>query len=208
MSYRYNLKMKPLLTTIQLVSLLLTLGLTACTTMPMQVAPENKPVPYSDRQQNLVNLKNWNLSGKIAIRTQKDNLSATLQWHQKLNSYTISLFGPLGTYSLIMTGRPGLVTLATSDGKKITANSPEALIAQQTGWKLPVSDLYYWVRGLSVPNIPAQKQLDAYHHLTVLVQKGWHIQYLRYTTAHNLDLPSKIFMDHPGLNLKIIISEW
>ncbi|MDR3490727.1 MAG: lipoprotein insertase outer membrane protein LolB [Gammaproteobacteria bacterium] len=194
--------------TIRYCLLLTTLGLAACATTPAQIAPENKVLPYSDRQQDLMHFKNWDINGKIAMRTEKDNLSASLQWHQSINNYKISLFGPLGTYSLTLTGQPGHVNLESSDGKKVTARSPEALVNQQTGWKLPVSDLYYWVRGLAVPNVPAQKTLDAYHHLSELDQKGWHIQYLNYTTSHNLDLPTKIFMNHSGLNLKIIINEW
>jgi outer membrane lipoprotein LolB len=186
-----------------------TLALTGCaTTMPSKQAPQNDAVSWDSRVETLSGVQDWDLNALIAIRNRADNNTATLRWQQKKQQYTFSLFGPMGSSAFKLTGSPGHVTLENSRGQIFKADSAEQLLAQQTGWRLPVSDLYYWIRGLPVPGIAAQKQLDAYNHLATLDQQGWKIQYLRYTSTHHVDLPSKIFISSQDLSVKIIISQW
>jgi outer membrane lipoprotein LolB len=109
---------------------------------------------------------------------------------------------------MTLTGQPGHVMLETASGKKFVANSLEQLFVQQTGLNLPVSDLYFWIRGLPVPNLPMQKQFDPYGRLSLLTQQDWQIQFLRYTHANQLDLPNKIFIKNQHINLKLVITTW
>jgi outer membrane lipoprotein LolB len=186
------------------------LWLTGCSTLSSSPpSANNQNVKWQERQQELNHLTSWTINGAAAIRTPKDSISASLQWQQTGQKYTISLFGPLGTSGVTLTGAPGKVVLETADGKKITAASPEELISSQSGWNLPVSDLFYWIRGLPAPTtIPQQTKFDNYHHLTEITQAGWQIHYLRYTSVNNIDLPNKIFIEQPTLNIKIIINQW
>lgn len=200
--------MKTYFLTIRYLTLASTLSLAACATQPMAIAPANTALSDQAHQQRAATLKNWHIAGKIGIRTPKESVSASLQWVQNNKDYTIRLFGPLGANGLTLIGNPYHVNMTTSNGQSVTASSPEKMIALQTGWKLPVSHLYYWIRGMAVPHLPAQIKWDAHHHLSELTQEGWHIQYLAYTNAHNIDLPSKLSMDTSELHLKIIISEW
>ncbi len=185
-------------------------ALTSCTSLPTKQTAVIQPEPASKQTRTaaLSNIKNWDLKGLIAIRNSKEAWSANWQWHQSQNNYTIGLFGPLGSHSIQLTGSPNSVLLETSDGKKVTSSSPENLLEQQLGWRLPVSSLYYWIRGLPVPNTPAQKQLDDSQRLTVLSQQGWRIEYLRYSSINQVDLPSKMVLNNSALNVKIIINLW
>lgn len=182
--------------------------LAGCATVSStQPAAENKSVGWEDRTTALSNIKNWDLHGLIAVHARNDAFSANWHWQQLANhDYTIEMFGPMGSNSLQITGTPSHVTLETSDGKKASASSPETLLQQQVGWQLPVSNLYYWIRGLPVPNVSAQKHFDAYHHLTTLVQQDWTVQYLRYTAVNHVDLPSKMVLTNPAINIKLIIN--
>jgi outer membrane lipoprotein LolB len=182
--------------------------LTSCATQTAREAPQNQLVGWEARAKTLSSITSWDISGMIAIRNTKDNVSASMQWQQAKNHYSLNLFGPMGSNAFKLTGSPKQVSLQNPRGQVFYAATPEQLLAQQTGWKLPVSNLYYWIRGLPVPGIPAQKHLDAYNHLTQLDQQGWQIQYLRYTSAHNIDLPTKIFMHSADLSVKLIISQW
>jgi outer membrane lipoprotein LolB len=185
------------------------LFLTACAALqPATLAPQNAQMSWDARVASLSQLQNWDLNALIATRNQTGNNSATLRWQQGGQQYTFSVFGPMGTAGFKLTGRPGHVTLENARGQTFTAASPEQLLAQQTGVRLPVSNLYYWIRGLPVPGIAAQKQLDVYNHLVTLTQAGWKIEFLRYTATHHVDLPSKIFISSQALGVKIIISQW
>lgn len=187
--------------------------LTSCATTPKTATtPQNQaPSPtWGSRVQTLSDIQNWDLKALIAIRNnaKPDDLTANMRWQQASKNYTILLFGPLGAGSAKLTGTPTQVKLETSDGKTTTASTPESLLAQQTNYSLPVSNLYYWVRGLPVPNVPSHKHFDNFNHLVDLVQDGWHIQFLRYTTVNNVDMPNKIFIFNPQINVKIIINQW
>jgi outer membrane lipoprotein LolB len=170
--------------------------------------PQNQNVSWDSRVQTLSGIENWDLKALVSIRSQNDAGSASLNWQQHNQDYSLQLFGPLGTNSFKLEGAPGHVILQNPQGQIFKAKSPEQLLTQQTGWNLPVSDLYYWIRGLPVPTLPAQKRFDAYNHLSELTQQDWKIQYLRYTATTHGDLPNKIFITSPQLNVKIIINEW
>ena len=79
---------------------------------------------------------------------------------------------------------------------------------QVLGWQLPVTNLYFWVRGLPAPNSSASTTFDPYHHLIELEQQGWQIQYERYTAIQGIDLPSKLRLKRGQLQVKIVISSW
>ena len=85
---------------------------------------------------------------------------------------------------------------------------PKFSLVKETGWNLPVSDLAYWIRGLPAPGSEAVKHFDQFHHLIELDQKGWRIQYLRYSNVNQIDLPTKIFMNYPRMSVKIVINSW
>jgi outer membrane lipoprotein LolB len=190
---------------------LCTLWIASCATTPTnKTLPQNQSQTWGSRVQTLSNVQNWDLSGMIGIRNnaKNDHLSANIKWQQHNKQYSILLFGPLGAGSIKLTGQPGLVKLENSDGKTYTAASPEQLVAQQTHWYLPVSNLYYWIRGLPVPNVPAKTHFDTLNHLDTLQQQGWQVQYLHYTSINNVDIPNKIFLFNRELNVKIIINDW
>lgn len=184
------------------------LVLTACATVPAPEAPKNETLSWDNRVQTLESLSRWDIKALIAIRNNREAESASLDWQQNNQNFIIHLFGPLGTNAYTLVGKSGKVQLATPEGKQFSAESPEALLAKQTGWILPVSHLKYWIRGLPVPGVESNKTFDRFHHLTELDQEGWHVQFLRYTAAHHIDLPSKIFISNPELTVKIIISQW
>ncbi|MBV9575087.1 MAG: outer membrane lipoprotein LolB [Gammaproteobacteria bacterium] len=174
------------------------------------IAPSStsQPIPWKNRAARLMQINRWQLSGKIAVQTAKDAGSATVNWIQNQNTFNLSLLGPLGASSLKMIGGPGQVTLQTSEGKIYTANSPEQLLAQQWGFDVPVSYINYWIRGLPVPGIAAQTQFDTYGRLTNLVQQNWRVQFLSYTRANGIELPSRISIVSSALKVKIIVYQW
>ena len=183
------------------------LYLTGCASMSPPAAQEST-VSWETRKTQLSALQSWHINGKIAVITAEDSGSASVDWLERQGNYTISMYGPLGANGLTMKGGPGQVTLKTSDGKTVTAASAEALLAQQWGWKLPLSYLKYWVRGLPVPNLPAQSRFDAAHRLASLNQQGFTIQYQGYTSAGTLDLPQHLSISSPSLKSKIVIYKW
>lgn len=199
------------MTLIRLIIIVFSIAwLSGCATInqPQQQVAQNKTISWGSRVQTLSGIQSWDLKGAIAIRQADNSGTASLQWKQQGQNYHIAMFGPLGSNSFELTGRPGNVELAQANGKRANARSPEELLAKETGWRLPVSSLYYWIRGIPVPGTSADKHLDSYNHLIELRQLGWIIQYPRYTSVRQIDIPDKIFLTNPQLNVKIAVSQW
>lgn len=189
--------------------LILSIFLTGCATLPPEpLVPVKQPQSWQERKVTLSKLQNWDITAVMAIRTNNDAESAHLKWQQNKQNYHLSLYGPLGMGAMTISGRPGSVTLATAEGKTFHASTPESLLMQQTGWQLPVSHLYYWIRGLPVKDVPANMQFDASHHLAQLKQSGWTVNFLRYDAVNQIDLPEKMFLDNGQVKVKIIINQW
>lgn len=187
---------------------LLTILVTSCSTVAPPAATPVKKTTWEERQAKISQFQTWHLNGKIAVQTAQQSGSATIDWIQHDNRYNVALYGPLGTNSLKLYGQPGKVSMETSDGKKMTADSAETLLAKGWGFHLPVSYLRYWVRGLPVPGMAANPKLDNYQRITSLNQGGWYVQYQSYTTVGNLDLPSRITITSPSLRTKMVIYKW
>ena len=195
-----------------LIILLLFLGLIGCATTPVPTATPEAPQPltWENRAGVLSHLTAWDVNAAIAVRNnaKQGADSANMQWQQNGQNYSILLFGPLGSNSVHLTGRPGNVQLEAANGKKFSAKSPEMLLTEQTGYHVPVSNLYYWIRGIPVPNVPAQKHFDNTNHLVELNQAGWLVQFLSYTSVNQVELPNKIFLSNPEMTVKIVIHKW
>jgi outer membrane lipoprotein LolB len=187
--------------------------LTSCATVtskqPLPKAQTDIPT-WGNRVEVLSNIEDWDLNALIAIRANatRDAGSANMSWKQSKQDYSILLMGPLGSNAVKLTGKPGRVSLETADGKIYHAATPEALLFQQSGWNLPVSNLYYWIRGLPVPNMLAQKSFDAENHLSELTQEGWIIKYLHYKTIGRVGMPDKMVLANAKVNVKIVIKSW
>lgn len=190
-------------------TLFLIATLTACTSItPSTPSAPPSTLSWKEREAALNRIQNWHLSGKVGVIAQHNSGSASLNWTQQQNHYTISLVGPLGAGGLTLDGRPGSVTMETADGKHATAQSPEKLIAQQWGWQLPVSQMKYWIRGLPAPDAPSQSQFDAYHRLSSISQLGFNVQFLSYYNLGSLSVPDKISITSPSIKVKIIVHQW
>lgn len=185
---------------------LIILFLTSCTTVAPP-APDTR-TPWNRREQSLTTLNSWALNGKVAIITPTEADSVSIQWKQHAKDYTISLLAPLGAGSMTLQGDNTHILLTTPDGKTHEAASPEALLEANGGPRLPVSNLRYWVRGLPAPSEANHTTFDPYGRLTTLTQAGWQIEYLSYTRAYALDLPSRMTLTSPGFKIKVVIHQW
>lgn len=184
------------------------LALSGCVTMPAKQHALNKHLSWEQRQTELSAIKAWTVKGAIGVHNKREGWSASVNWRQQQDSYKLQLYGPLGAGQVRLSGRPGSVSLTTADNKSAHASSGDQLLYQQTGWRLPVDNLRYWVRGIPAPGMPASENLDNYNHLRQLQQQGWTISYQRYTAVNGMDLPSKIQFVRGNVKIRLVISRW
>lgn len=168
---------------------------------------------WSQHQARIHKITHWHVTGKLGVKIPGDNGSANLRWQNATSNYSLDLSGPFGQGRLLITGKPGRVTLQQAGEAPLTADSAEELILQTTGWTLPVTQLAYWVRGVPAPYQPiVRMEHDDSGLLASLEQAGWHIQYANYSSTKldktSVQLPSRVTAEYGDIRLTLIIRQW
>ena len=172
------------------------------------VQGQGNAAQWNQHKQQLSHLDGWQISGKVGIRAPKDSGSGTLFWLQRQDYYDIRLSGPLGRGAARLTGRPGQVALEVANQGRYEAPDPETLLQDQLGWKLPVSHLVWWVRGLPAPDSKSRLTLDGDSRLANLDQDGWQVEYLSYSEQNGFWLPERIKLHGRDLDGTLVIKDW
>lgn len=132
----------------------------------------------------------FNLQGKIGIRTPEQTGSAFFSWAQQDDQFAIELTGILGVGKTIIEGKPGEVMLNSAKTGQIRAATPEELLKQATGWQAPITHLVSWVQAR--PATPtAQVQHDTAGRNSQIMEDGWQVS-LNY--EGDAQLPNKLVM--------------
>lgn len=153
-------------------------------------------------------LNSWTLQGKLGVRTPNDSGSGTVLWLQQQDDYDIRLSGPLGRGATRIQGNAKGITLDIAGQPQTSANSAEALLEQQIGWRLPVEHLLWWVRGLPAPDSDSRLQLNPNSQLARLAQAGWIVEYSRYQQIGNVSLPQRLQLSGHDILLTLVITQW
>ncbi|QEY73552.1 lipoprotein insertase outer membrane protein LolB [Pseudomonas denitrificans (nom. rej.)] len=163
---------------------------------------------WNAHKARIATLDGWQIDGKVGIRAPKDSGSGTLFWLQRQDYYDIRLSGPLGRGAARLTGREGAVTLEVAGQGRFEATSPEELLEQQMGWRLPVSHLLWWIRGLPAPDSKSRLTLDGDSRLAKLQQDGWDVEYTRYSEQNGYWLPERLKLHGQDLDVTLVVKTW
>lgn len=159
-------------------------------------------------RQSVEPLQAWLINGKLGVRAPQESGSGTLYWEQEGERYDIRLSGPLGRGATQLQGDNRGIVLDIAGQPTLYADSAEELLEQQIGWRLPVEHLLWWVRGLPAPDSPSRLQLDTESRLARLNQSGWTIEYSRYQTVGDLQLPQRMQLSGHDVLLTLVVTNW
>jgi len=189
--------------------LIIMIALAGCAHQGRITAPPN----VLAQQELLQTIAQWEVNGKLGIRTADDSGSASLKWAQTEKDYRINLSGPLGQKHIAITGTPHKVTLEESGRPPLSAQNAESLIKQAVGWTLPVTQLAYWIRGVPAPREKITSlQANELGLVAQLEQGGWTIQYSNYRNwdieGKQVAMPQKIIAQYHDVRLILAIRDW
>ncbi|QKT02857.1 outer membrane lipoprotein LolB [Ectothiorhodospiraceae bacterium 2226] len=190
---------------------LVALGLGGCATPGERAVGaaerERAEAALAARQAQLAEWAVWGVRGRLAIRSAHEGWHANVQWQQDADHYLIDLVGPMGQGAVRLSGDPYRVVLDSGSEQRVAA-SPEALLEENTGWRLPVNGLRYWMRGLPQPGALGRFELDAQGRLLELEQDGWHIAFQRYTDVRGVAVPDRLALRHADLRVRVVVDTW
>lgn len=174
--------------------------------IPAEQLKEKKQTVKENGQATSVS--SWEIRGAMAAKNKAKGWSAAMNWVQNgPGSYQIRLMGPLGAGTILISKSGNTITF--QDGpKRITSSNADELLVKQTGIRLPVSNLYYWIRGLPAPGKVGGEQRDQSNHLVQLKQSGYNISFGNYTVVKGVALPGLIRLQGNGVMVKVVIKKW
>lgn len=178
-----------------------------CATRP----PVSEPVSeaaWLNHQSLVARLTDWQVRGRVAVRTGEEGWNAHFDWHQQGLDYRIRLRGPFGQGAVELQGNSLGVWLKRADHPPVFALDPETLLEQQTGWQLPVAGLSSWLRGVPVAGLDRDLHWDTQGRLLQLRQNGWLIDYSRYRDQGGLQLPDKLKLERDSVKVRFVIDNW
>ena len=165
---------------------------------------------YVERQDAIATWEAWGFSGRLSMDDGEDGGSGRLDWAVRGGVSTLEFRGALGQGAWKLVLDPDGATLSKADGSVLADPSVGDLVRRETGWRVPVDALGWWVRGLAEPGHPAQFEFgDAgTQPLVALSQLGWHIRYDRYREDDELLMPSRLEATRDNGRVKLAISRW
>lgn len=167
------------------------------------------PERWLENKTQLEQLNTWDINGRVAIQLENDSGSASLYWQQKVGAYKIRIIAPFGRGNLELNGDESGVSMSNGKGEIVHAEDAETLMLENLGWQVPVSGLYYWIRGIPTPAHDIDSMLlDDEARLINLFQAGWQVSFDRYRLHDELQLPEKMVLQNNIMKVKLSIKKW
>ena len=132
----------------------------------------------------------FELQGKIGVKTPKQSGSAFYTWSQNQQDFNIQLNGIVGIGKTIIEGKAGEVTLNSSKTGRITAQNPEELLEKATGWIAPITHIVSWVQAVPATDNAAITRDNA-QRISHLVEDDWTVDF---SYNEQATLPNKLIL--------------
>ncbi|WP_417439474.1 lipoprotein insertase outer membrane protein LolB [Idiomarina abyssalis] len=165
-------------------------------------------------QQQLEQLQQWSLSGRMAIiqKKKEERDSFYINWaylpHQQIIRFSHPLKGQLAKLTIDDSG----ALLVGSHNEERWAPSADALLYQILGASVPFEQLHNWVIGKKTVALKAVR----YHNDGTLSQsrvfnqgQDWQINWFYdQSKSQTLTLPEQIHLESSNLLIKVQVNQW
>lgn len=188
--------------------LILLLTLNACTGVAVKDANLVDKATYQDRTDKLAAMVEWGLTGKISLDDGDQGGSGKLQWDVGPGQSELGFHGAMGRGAWHLEMGPEGARLKMADGTEQTADDVNDLIREYVGWPVPLGALQWWARGLAAPGLIDNEQFGPKGLLVSLRQFGWNVDFSRYDSVGDIELPVRLKATRDNYRVKLAISSW
>ncbi|WP_293765721.1 lipoprotein insertase outer membrane protein LolB [uncultured Aquitalea sp.] len=145
--------------------------------------------------------KPFAVSGRLSVNADGKGHVANFEWTHQPAADQLSVNSPLGNTVARLERTDAGVTLQ-ADGKTWQAGDVEQLTEQVLGWRLPMSNLAWWIRGLPAPGAEFSHAADG-----SLLQQGWQIRFVSDADAVG-EYPKRVEMQRDKLTIRLVPQVW
>ncbi len=183
--------------------------LAACAAPPPVAAPGDAVErQYLQRLARLESVSDWIVEGKLAIRDAADGGSGNLRWAQAPAGTRMDFHGALGRGAWSLEAGAGAAVLRLADGAEYRAATVDRLVREHVGWRVPVAELSWWIRGLAAPGGAASRTVGEGGVLLSLEQADWRIEFERYRDFGAERMPGLVVARQGERQVKFAIRGW
>ena len=183
--------------------------LTGCGAPPERIPSERETATWRAHSRALSRFQTWTMVGTLIVRAAGRASRVTVRWRQAYSSYRLRFTGLLGAGILELEGAETTVEARFADGRRMQAESAEALLERELGWSVPLHGLRYWIVGAPSPGEAATIiELDGEGRLARLKQSGWTVIYEKYGDLDDLSLPERIRFSSEAVGATVVIRRW
>lgn len=156
-------------------------------------------------------LQHWSLTGKLAIRSVERAYNLRIIWIQRENHFSLKLSGPIGWKHVTITSNNlGGISILRDGQISSYANTEDFALELPVlfNWGSTIQALPSWLKGVPYPPYSIDNLTLSSGLASGLQQHRWAIQYPKYQSVKDLQLPRKITMRHEQTFAKILINHW
>jgi outer membrane lipoprotein LolB len=155
-------------------------------------------------------ISTWQVKGRISIKSPEQSFVGNLSWQQGTDEQLFRLYGSLGQTYAELTQTAQDARLELSDERVFESTDVDSLMLENLGYRLPIKQLYYWIRGLA-PSEQTKVSRDEDGLISDIRHQRWQITYRSYRKAeafNDLELPSRITVTDGEHTIKLSLRDW
>ena len=156
----------------------------------------------------ITQLQHWQLKARMAIRTPKDSVTASLNWQKDDNLFDFHISGAFGATYAHLVQEKNNASLKIPDTELQTHRDAETLLQNTLGWDFPIDALSYWVKGLPSNKPNEEVHRNSLGQIEQIQLDHWHIGFSGYQNFQGYQLPKKIKAVHPQMTIKLVAKSW
>jgi len=191
------------------------LNLTACSFFSAKkevLSPDQLKTHFLEQQAALDTIDTWKIKGRVAVSTENDSGTVSINWDHTPTDFFLQLIAPFGRGTLNIEPHPQGVKMIDHKGKEHVAANERGLIWLKTGWDIPIQRMKKWLLGVIEDKDNPTVRVNTNGQITMFESNKWNVVYSSYQKVKRqgkvISLPKKMTITSKGLKIKMIVSKW
>ena len=161
----------------------------------------------SAREAALASDLEWRMSGRLAVSANGEGGSGRIEWRQSGDDFEIRLSAPVTGKSWTLLQANGRVVLEGLEGGVREGVDAQALLAEVTGWQIPVTALSAWARGARA-GADAEMEFGPQGLPALISEQGWAVEYREWDDAEP-SRPRRLFARRDArTSVRLVVESW
>lgn len=154
----------------------------------------------------------WSVSGRVALSDGESGGQLNITWADRQDHVEVVLRSRLGGRWWRLVFNDEQAQLSAHDRPTERLGDADELVAQATGWPVPVTAMHDWIRGLEVPPKRAGDAANGVDD-AIINDGGWRVEVTEHgwvtgAAGQAVRLPKRLQAERPPHRIRVVFGEW